>query len=419
MTMHPKARRSTPQLSAFDRRAFLRGSLAVSAGVAGASLLAGCGSGSTSGGTEPSGIPMARPTNPVTLPIANDNQPIGDNLPPESGGVFKILNYADYMAPSVMKQFGDAHNVQVEVTPYNNYDEMLAKLRAPNATFDVVFPGPSVLSKMVYGNLLQPLNKSYVPNIDNVWTEYQSPWYDVNAQYTVPYTIYTTGVGYRADRVDSVPANGYDLFWDPAYNGKVYLLDVKGEALGMSLLRNDITTDINTTDPDLLNQASAKLTELINLVNVKLGIQDYIYLPDGTATIHQAWSGDMIAAQYYLPKGVNVDVLAYWVPDTNRVVGNDVIAIPKGAEKPVLAHMFIDNILDNEVALKNFGWNGYQPPLTAITAQSLIKDGYIPENLMSAVVLPKDFKDGISFYEIPAAGEAVWQNAWADFKAGA
>ena len=114
----------------------------------------------------------------MTLPIKDSNPPIDDGLDPETGGAFKILNYDQYMAPGVMKDFGEQHGVEVQVTPYTNYDEMLAKIRAPGESFDLVFPGPSVLSKMVYTELLQPLNHSYVPNLKNVWPEYQDPWYD-------------------------------------------------------------------------------------------------------------------------------------------------------------------------------------------------------------------------------------------------
>ena len=106
---------------------------------------------------------LARPDQPVTLAIKDSNPPIADGLSPESGGDFKILNYSDYMAPGVMKDFGKKHGVSVQVTPYNNYDEMLAKIRAPGESFDLVFPGPSVLSKMVYTELLQPLNHTLRP----------------------------------------------------------------------------------------------------------------------------------------------------------------------------------------------------------------------------------------------------------------
>ncbi len=34
----------------------------------------------------------------------------------------------------------------------------------------------------------------------------------------------------------------------------------------------------------------------------------------------------------------------------------------------MLAHMFINDLLDNEIALQNFGFNGYQPPLNKLSA---------------------------------------------------
>ena len=415
-----RRRAPRPQLA---RRHVLRGGLWLSVGFGATPLLNACGGDDSTqqpqNGKAP--YPLARPDSPVTLPVTDSNPPIGDGLAPETGGAFRILNYDQYMAPGVMKAFGEEHDVQVQVTPYSNYDEMMAKIRAPGESFDLVFPGPSVLSKMVFTELLQPLNHSYVPNLTNVWPEYQDPWYDQGAQYTVPYTIYGTGVFYRADRVSSVPENGYDLIWDEQYSGKVYLLDDMQEAIGMSLLRNNISTDINTSDPALLKEATDSLVELIDLVKIKANVNAYSEVPEGTATIHQCWSGDPIAGQYYLPKGVSTDVLAYWTPEdpAQRVIGSDNIAIPKSATKPVLAHMLINDLLDNKIALRNFGWNGYQPPLTKLSAPYLIDQEYIPENLMNAVVVPKDFDSGLTFYEVDPGTEALWRTNWSEFKAGA
>jgi spermidine/putrescine transport system substrate-binding protein len=414
-----RRRRPRPQLA---RRDLLRGGMWLTVGLGAAPLLSACGdkgSASIEGGKAP--YPLARPSHPVTLSIKDSNPPIDDGLEPESGGDFKILNYSDYMAPGVMKAFGKKHNVNVQVTPYNNYDEMLAKIRAPGESFDLVFPGPSVLSKMVYAELLQPLNHSYIPNLANLWQEYQDPWYDRQARYTVPYTIYGTGVLYRTDRVSEVPANGYDLMWDKQYAGKVYILDDLGEAIGMSLLRNGITTDINTGNAEYVSKATDSLIELIDLVDVKVNINAYSEIPEGTATVHQGWSGDAIAGQYYLPKGVTPDVYAYWRPDepTKRVIGSDVIAIPKSAQKPVLAHLMINDLLDEKIGLQNFGWNGYQPPITKFDADFLVKEGYIPKNIMNAVIVPEDFDSGLTFYEVSPATEALWRNNWSRFKAGA
>jgi spermidine/putrescine transport system substrate-binding protein len=162
----PRRRAPRPRLV---RRDVLRGGLWLSVGLGAAPLLAACSNDSqqVQGGAAP--YPLARPDSPVKLPIKDGNPPIADGLDPETGGAFKILNYDQYMAPGVMKTFGKEHGVDVQVTPYSNYDEMLAKIRAPGESFDLVFPGPSVMSKMVYAELLQPLNHSYVPNLQNAW----------------------------------------------------------------------------------------------------------------------------------------------------------------------------------------------------------------------------------------------------------
>ena len=411
-------RRPRPQLS---RRRLLQGTVWLGAGVGAAPLLGACGGdnpAASSGNSAP--YPLARPDRPVKLPIKDSNPPIDDGLDPETGGVFKILNYDAYMAPGIMKAFGAEYDVDVQVTPYTNYDEMLSKIRAPGQSFDLVFPGPGQMSKMVFTDLIQPLNHSYIPNLENLWPEYQDPWYDKGAQYTVPYTIYTTGVVYRADRVSSVPENGYDLIWDEKYAGKIYILDDMWEAIGMSMLRNGLTTNINTSDASLVQKATDSLIELIDSVNIKANINAYTEVPEGKATIHQGWSGDVIAGQYYLPKGETPEVLGYWVPEesSKRVTGNDCMAIPKSAKKPMLAHTLINDLLDNDISLRNFGWNGYQPPINKLSAEYLIDQGYIPKNLGSAVVVPDDFKTGITTYEVAPSTEALWRQNWSKFKAG-
>jgi len=416
---HPKQRPSAA--SQVNRRSFLGGSFALALGAAGgSSLLAACGGDSGGGpaGGSAGAYPLARPDDPVTLPIFDDNQPIESGLEPEKADALRVLNYADYMAPGVMKDFQKKYGAEVQVTPYNNYDEMLTKISAPGAAFDVVFPGPSVMSRMVYGQLLQPFQHSYLPNLTNAWPEYQDPWYDLGSQYSVPYTVYTTGIGYRSDRV-SDPSEGYRMLWNPEYSGKMGVLDDSGEALGMAMLAWDITRDINTDDPELINAAKDKLNELIPL-GVKVDITQYDTIANGKFTVHQAWSGDMIAARWYLAGGATKQDLGYWIPESKAdvVIGNDNICIPKSSPSPVLAHAFINSILDNTIAEKNFNWNGYQPPLTKLNAEYLIDKGYITENLMSAVVVPEDFESGIKFYEQTPAVENLYLAAFQEFQSG-
>jgi len=411
-----------PQL---HRRDVLRGGAVVAAGLGAAPLLAACSDDTPSNGsTSPGDLPyeLSSPENRVEQPIPDDNQPIADGLEPETGGVLKILNYADYMAPGVMRDFGDEFDVEVEVTPYNNYDQMIAKLDESGAEYDLVFPGPTVLSKMIYAQLLQPLNHSYLPNMGNLWPEYQDPWYDVGARYTIPYTVYTTGIGYRTDQVSEVPEPGYDMLWDPQYSGRTALLDDYAEAISMSILRNDLDGgNINTTDQAVVAAAVDSLIEAAAETNIKVSITGYRSIPEDEYTVAQVWSGDMLASRWYLPKDVPFSVVGYWTAEdiSKRVIGNDCMCVPKAATKPVLAHTFINRLLDTEIAEQNFNWNGYQPPLTKISVEYALQKGYIVDSLSAAIVQREDFENGLVGVEQPPTVEAMWRNEWARFKAGA
>ena len=100
-------------------------------------------------------------------------------------------------------------------------------------------------------------------------------------------------------------------------------------------------------------------------------------------------------------------------------VQSDCFAICSTTKKPVLSHLFLNYLLDNGVAYENFvDLNGYQPPLTKLSAPYLIDQGFIPENLMNAVVLPEDFESGLTFYEVAPSTEALWRQSWSEFKAG-
>ena len=76
------------------------------------------------------------------------------------------------------------------------------------------------------------------------------------------------------------------------------------------------------------------------------------------------------------------------------LIANDCMSVLGNAEHPVLAHAFINYVLDAEVALENMGWLGYQPPQKTLDPKKFVEDGLIPENLSSAVVEQGDFEMG-------------------------
>jgi spermidine/putrescine transport system substrate-binding protein len=99
-------------------------------------------------------------------------------------------------------------------------------------------------------------------------------------------------------------------------------------------------------------------------------------------------------------------------------ISNDSLAIPANAEHPVLAHMFLNYLLDEKVALKNFGWLGYQPPLTGIVPDRLVEEGYVPENVRSAIIEQDDFSLGQIPVQLAPEVDSLWLDAWSQVQSG-
>jgi spermidine/putrescine transport system substrate-binding protein len=396
------------------RRRVLKGAAGLTAGSLAVPLLSSCLNGPQASGPQ---YPIPTPDSPLKLPIFEDNPPIDGGLEPESSETLKVLNYAEYLAPAVRKGFREEFGAQVEVTPYGDFEELQRKLLEPGAEYDVVFGGPSIMSRLVFGRLIQPFNAAYLPNIKNLWPEFQDPWYDKAARYSVPYNVYSYGVGYRKDRVGEVPDNGYMMLWDPQFAGRVGIFDDAIDALSMPLVAWGISDDINTSDPELIDAAKAKLIELLAL-DVTVSIAQYQLIPSGQATVHQAWSGDFTFADSYTTGDTTIDDIGYWLPRdrSERLVGNETMSIPRASNHPALAHAFINYLLDEEVAEANCSWTGYFPPLKKLTADYLIDQEIVYESLRSTVVEPEDMAAGRQYTELTVPVRNVWLRAWQEFK---
>jgi spermidine/putrescine transport system substrate-binding protein len=409
-----------------DRRAFLRAAGGAAIAMPSmAAILAACSKPGTTGGgggASATGSSLARPDNPQTLPM--NGEPIAAGTPLESG-TLQVYNWDSYIYKKVIGAFQDQFNVEVEYTTFNNMEEGIQKLVAGQVKPDVFFPTTDYISRLVEKDLIQPLQHEMLPNMEAVvWKSFwdPGPWYDVGWRYTVPYTIYTTGVAYRRDRVKDAEADaqGYDLMWNPKYKGVISYYDSYRDALGEAMVR-DGNKDPNSGDPAVIDKAKTDILTILNDLDGRLTINGaFAKLPEGEFTVAQSWSGDIVGGQFYLPKGTSVDVLGYWYPDSHQgLIGNDTIVVPTTATKPALAHAFLNFLLDKKWGFVNFSqWNGYQPPFTTIQPDALISQGVVPKNLSKAVVTEDMFSQGLIQGQLSADVDKLWLDAWSEIQAG-
>lgn len=372
----------------------------------------------------PGGIPLARPNMPVKLPLHGD--PIKSGLKPESG-TFKIYNYQDYVDQKVMDSFAKKYNVKVELTTFDSMDQAITRMATGQVKPDATNLTPDRMAQMVAGKLLRPLNRDYIPNLAaNIWPQLQDPYYDQGAQYSVPYVVYTTGIGWRSDKIKEdihKLDNPWSIFWNAqAYTGYVGVLDDSREALSLGMMYKG-QYDLNTEDPEVINASLAELQKMVPICHPKIDIKEYQQLGDASSYLHQSWSGDLIScAINYLAKGTDPNVLQYWAGSVGKTpVQNDTWVLLTHSQKPVLGHLWLNHLLDEQVAYDNFvGFTAYQPPQNKINADDLIKNGTIPETLRTAILKPEDLgANSLQHCSLTPAGQKLWQSAYAKFNSGA
>jgi spermidine/putrescine transport system substrate-binding protein len=422
-----------------SRREFIRASAGAALTVPTLSaILAACDSSNPRESIAAQTAEVASPDNPVTLPL--NGTPIADGLEPETGATLQIFNWDQYIWRRVVSDFCEEYNCDYEITPFNNTEEMAAKMQTGQLKFDVLFPTYDYLHLLVAKNLVQPLNHTYIPNLEaNTWDFFHNPFYDQGWQYSVPYVVYSTGVAYRRDeitdeQIDANP-NPRALLWDPAYQGRVGVYDSYRDTIAFALQKEGIN-NVNTEDPAEIDIAKQALLDLIPQ-DVRVEINGvYARLPKGDYSVHEAWSGDIVAGWGYVTKYVEEEYqnLGYWFPeDGSGPIDNDLIAIPTNAENPVLAHKFLNFMLDYPHAMDNFSWNGYQPPqkqadVSALTTTeglySQISNWAEPAMLVppwmpDAVVTEQELVgSSLRLLELPIEADTLWQDAWQEFKSG-
>lgn len=334
-------------------------------------------------------VPLARQDRPVRWPVYKDNPAIASGLEPERGATLQIYNWVAYINTATIKSFCKKYNCHAQVTTFNTMDEAIAKLQSGQLNVDIFIPTPDVLGPLILGKLIQRLNHSYIPNRHQTWPDYASPstTWPPSTRCPTPSTRCPTPSTRPASATGRTSSTRTRTGWP-----------TPGRCSGT-----------RSTTGELCEKLTAAIIDN----------NDFTDVPTGQTVVHHAWSGDMASSWYYLPTGVEADVLGYWYPQQgNGPVANDTMAVLRSSRSPVLAHLFINSFLDLHNALDNASYTGYQQPIEGVTPESMVKAGIMPPSLLSTTVPRSYFRKGLFELELPAKTDQEYQVAWTTFGGG-
>jgi len=320
--------------------------------VALAPIVAACSSGGASASpsvavASPTAAPSVAPT-PSAAPTATpEPTPV-----PSPEAELVVYNWLDYIGEDVIPSFEEKYPIKVKYELFDDIEVAYTKLGSDGNGYDISFPTSVDIPRFRDAGTIRKLEKSLLPNLVNLGTDWQNPGYDPNNDYSVPYMWWTTGVGYDSKRIKETPTSSKAL-WDERWKGHLAMMDDYQETIGLAL--KQLGYSVNTTDTTQLDEAIALLTT--QKPNVRTYTNDTVTtMIGGDVWIGMIWSGDL-----YQINQENENVLFY-IPEEGGVRGSDTAVIYSGAKHPVAAHLFLNHLLDAKVSASNTNLIGYMGP---------------------------------------------------------
>lgn len=345
-----------------------------------------------------------------------ETKPAGDGLETRAtftrdlaGTTLNVYYWAEYVSDGsegsmdVVKEFENLTGIKVNCNLYESNEVMYSKLKSGSVNYDLVIPSDYMIERMIKEGMLQKLDYSKITNYDLIDSHYKKLYFDENDEYTVPFSVGMVGLVYNTTMVEGTP-DSWSVMWDPQYKGQVLTFNNSRDGFMIAQLKAGV--DLNSTDKADWDKAADELRTLND--NLQGYVMDEVFnkMESGNAAIAAYYAGDCLnminenedLAMIYPKEGTNIFV--------------DSVGILSNAQNAEAAHMFINFLLEPEVALANAEYNCYASPNTSVVNN--------PDySLKDSKELYPDNIDEIKteyYHDLPADVRSYFEGLWLRIK---
>jgi spermidine/putrescine transport system substrate-binding protein len=342
-------------------------------------LAAACGTTTTTGGGS-----SPKPTNSAN-PLTG--QPLESKL--------EFYNWSQYDDPSTFKKFMQlpdeaAVGMKTHETFYSSNDELLAKVNAGGAAYDIVVPSQNAVAQLIEEGKLFSLDMDLIPNITNLDPSFLKPSYDPTGQYHIIKDFGITMFFYNNQIITEDPKSMndfYGLLTKYVSKGRTNLLDGAEELVPLALLA--MGKDPNTDSQSDFDEAKSFLLSVRPGVTT---ISSFGYINDASAgkiILSQGWNGDVRRIVHAREKEGDITAV---IPTEASEIWADNWCVLADAPHPVAAHAWLNWLLEPSTAVTEMNYHNYPIPIPDALSQ-------IPADLSSDPLfnVPKQYTDNYKY----------------------
>lgn len=281
------------------------------------------------------------------------------------GTTLNVFNWGLYISDGsegsfdVNRAFENLTGIKVNYMNYESNEAMYAKLKSGAVSYDVIIPSDYMVERLKNEDMIQKLDFTKITNYDLIDEQYKNLYFDESNEYSVPYNVGLVGMIYNTTMVEGVQ-DSWEVMWDEKYADNILTFNNPRDAFAIAQFLLGI--DINSTDKSDWDRAAEKLKEQNKVLQARVMDEVFNKMEGGNAAIAPYYAGD------FLTMVENNSDLAFVYPKEGTNIFVDSICVPSNASNYDAAMMYINFLLEPEVALANAEYICYASPNTSVVS---------------------------------------------------
>jgi len=331
--------------------------------------------------------------------------PVAEYTREYEGTVLNVFNWGEYISDGsegtldVNREFEKLTGIKINYENYDSNEAMYTKLKSGAVSYDIIIPSDYMIARLIGENMLKEIDMSKITNYNLIDQKYRGLYFDPDEKFSVPYNVGMVGLIYNTTMVEGTP-DSWSIMWDEQYKDNILTFNNPRDAFAIAQFLLGI--DLNTTDKADWDKAAEKLIEQNKVLQGKVMDQIFNKMESGNAAIGTYYAGD------FLTMRENNEDLAFIYPKEGVNIFVDSVCIPESSQNYEAALMYINFLLEPDIALANAEYLCYASPNTSVVNNE-------EYSLKDEKILYPDEEDMPVcqyFHDLPTDIRAYYESLW-------
>lgn len=279
------------------------------------------------------------------------------------GTTLYVYNWGEYISDGaddtldVNAAFEEKYGIDVIYDTYDNNEVMYSKLKGGGVSYDIIIPSDYMIQRMITEGMLDKIDFENIPNYKYIPEKYKNLAHDPKNEYSVPYTVGMVGLIYNTTMVEEAP-DSWTALWDENYSNSILMFNNPRDAFAIA--QSVLGMDYNNESEMSWRVAAELLKEQKSVSPAYVNDEIFLKMESGEAAMGPYYAGDFLTMQENNPD------LDFVYPKEGVNFFVDGACIPKGAKNKLAAELYINFLLEPDVALANAEYICYASPHTEV-----------------------------------------------------